>query len=221
MKRFDSSVADFTVTWYPGKLNSLTFNGKIGKRARVFLTNLCVAMSTCNVPGDNVHDQTELHSGSSMEDFSVDFEILQSRVDSMQSLINTHNDLLEGAHDLINEVTVMRLELEEEKSRNSRLEQQTKILNDLIMKCNLGSRQTSLTMNNVPTLGTNNNHQVSTISDKNCSQTKDANSLDSITHSTKPTATNVFSQQIKDYKMKHNKQRSSHNTKKQSSSQPP
>ena len=71
------------------------------------------------------------------------------------------------------------------------------------------------------------------------------NSLDSITHSTKqlksnsaqslqnykpvnmqiPTATNVFSQQMKDYKMKHNKKRSSHasipNTNKQSSSQPP
>ena len=36
-------------------------------------------------------------------------------MDSLQSLINTHNDLLSGTNDLVNEATRMRLELEEKK----------------------------------------------------------------------------------------------------------
>ena len=111
-KRFDSTVSDFTVTWYPGKLNSLTFNAKIGDH---FLINLCLAVSTSIQPDENVHDQTEL--GLSIDNFGLDLEILQSRMDSLQSLINTHNDLLSGNNDIVNEVTIMRLELEEEKSK--------------------------------------------------------------------------------------------------------
>ena len=114
-KRFDSSVSDFTVTWYPGKLNSLTFNGKIGDQARDFLINLCLAVSTSIQPEEIVHEQTELRL--SIENFGLDLEILQSRMDSLQSLINTHNDLLSGNNDIVNEVTRMRLELEEEKSK--------------------------------------------------------------------------------------------------------
>ena len=74
----------------------------------------------------------------------------------MQSLINTHEVLLVQARDLVNEVTRIRLELEEEKLKNFRLEQQINILNNVVMKSKLGSRKASLAMNTGSTLGTNN-----------------------------------------------------------------
>ena len=135
-KRFDSSVSDFTATWYPGKLNSLTFNGKIGEQAGDFLINLSLAMSISTEPRENVHDQTELRT--SMEKFNIDLEILQSRFDSFQSLVSTHNDLLTGANDLVNEVTRMRLELEEEKAKTFMLERQIKILSEEVIKSKPG-----------------------------------------------------------------------------------
>jgi hypothetical protein len=107
-RRFDSSTSDFIVTWYPGKLNSLTFNGKIGERARDFLSNLCVAMSISTETRQMVDDETKFHP--ILENFSLDLEILQSRVDSMQSLLSVHDDLLSGTRNLVNEVTRMRIE---------------------------------------------------------------------------------------------------------------
>ena len=169
-KRFDSSVSDFTGTWYPGKLNSLTFNGKIGEQAKDFLINLCVAMSISTEPRENVHDQTDLRT--SMGKFNMDLEIRQSRFDSLQSLMSTHNDLLTGADDLVNEVTRMRLELEEEKAKTFMLEQQIKILSEEVMKSKPGIRQASPTKNTVSTLETNNTVQVSTISENNGLQTR-------------------------------------------------
>ena len=74
-------------------------------------------MSISTEPRENVHDQTELRT--SMGKFNMDLEILQSRFDSLQSLVSTQNDLLTGADDLVNEVTRMRLELEEEKVGSS------------------------------------------------------------------------------------------------------
>ena len=67
----------------------------------------------------------------------MDLEILQSRFDSLQSLVSTHNDLLTGADDLVNEITRMRLELEEEKAKTFMLEQQIKILSEEVMKSNI------------------------------------------------------------------------------------
>ena len=179
-KRFESSVSDFNAIWYPGKMKCLTFNGKIGEQAGAFLTNLCEAMSTSSEPNVSVHEQTELHPKLSMENFGLDLEILESRVDSMQSLINTHEVLLVEARDLVNEITRISLELKEEKFKNFRLEQQINILNNVVMKSKLGSRKASLAMNTRSTLGTNNNVQVSTISENNGSQTKDTNSLASV-----------------------------------------
>lgn len=77
-KSFDSSVSDFGVIWYPDKMNSLTFNGKIGEQAGLFLINLCEAMSISSEPNESVHDQTELHPRLSMDSFSLHLEILQS-----------------------------------------------------------------------------------------------------------------------------------------------
>ncbi len=58
-KRFDSDVSDFQVTWYPGKLNSLTFNGKLGEKARNFLVNLCEATSMSIEPRESTHTSNE------------------------------------------------------------------------------------------------------------------------------------------------------------------
>ena len=180
VRRFDSSVSDFTATWYPGKLNSLTFNGKIGEQARDFLINLCVAMSISTEPRENVHDQME--PLRSMEKFSMGLEILQSRFDSLQSLISTHNDQLTGANGLVNEVTPLRLELEEEKAKTFMLEQQIKILSEEVMKSKPGTWQALPTKNTVSTLETNNTVQASTIGENNGLQTKDVNSSILTTH---------------------------------------
>ena len=77
----------------------------------------------------------------------MDLEILQSRFDSLQSLISTHNDLLTGADDLVNEVTRMRLELEEEKAKTFMLEQQIKILSEEVIKSKPDIRQALPTKN--------------------------------------------------------------------------
>ena len=165
-----------------------------------------------------------------MENFGLDLEILESRVDPIQSLINTHEVLLVKARDLVNEVTRIRLELEKEKFKNFRLEQQINILNNVVMKSKLGSRKALLGINTGSTLETNNNVQVSTISENNGSQTKDTNSSASIpqliqqsksnnarssqNHKSEnmqiPVATNNFNQQLKDYQTKHDKLRLSH-----------
>ena len=147
-------------------------------------------MSTSSEPNVGVHEQTELQSKLSMENFGLDLKILESRVDSMQSLINTHEVLLLEARDLVNEVTRIRLELEVEKLKNFRLEKQINILNNVVMKSKLGSRKASLAMNTGSTLETNNNAQVSTISENNGSQTKEANSSASISQLTKQSKSN-------------------------------
>ena len=40
-KKFDAANTDFSTIWYPGKLNTLTFNGKIGEQAKKNLINRC------------------------------------------------------------------------------------------------------------------------------------------------------------------------------------
>ena len=52
---------------------------------------------------------------------------------------------------MVNEVTQMRLELEEEKAKNLMLEQQMKILSEEVMKSKPGFRQALSTKNTVST----------------------------------------------------------------------
>ena len=135
------------------------------------------------------------------------------------------------------------MEHEEEKLKNSRLEQKINILNNVVRKSKLGNRKASLAMNTGSTLEINNNVQVSTISENNGSQTKDTNSSASMPQLIKqsksnnarssqnhksesmqiPAAMNNFNQQLKDYQMKDDKLRLSHtsitNTKNQTSSE--
>ena len=40
-KRFDASTSDGIVIWYPGKLNTLTFNGQLGCLAKEYFISLC------------------------------------------------------------------------------------------------------------------------------------------------------------------------------------
>ena len=94
---------DLIVIWYPGKVKCLA--AKLASKQGFFLTNLCEAMSTSSEPNVSIHEQTELHPKLSMENFGLDLEILESRVDSVQSLINMHEVLLLEARDLVNEVT--------------------------------------------------------------------------------------------------------------------
>ena len=110
-----------------------------------------------------INEQTELHP--TIENFSLNLEILQSRVDSMQSLINLHDDL--------------------------RLEQLIRILSDEVKKRKSGSRQASPTIDSVSIFETNNNVQVSTISENNGPQTKDINNLVSTIHLTKQSKGNT------------------------------
>ena len=61
-RKFESEDFKFVVTWYPGKLNSLTFNGKIGEHAKVMLKNLCEATSISMKPISDGWKQTVAHS---------------------------------------------------------------------------------------------------------------------------------------------------------------
>ena len=44
-KKFVSSIADLSCTWYPGKLNSLLFHGKTGDLVNVILVTVCKSTS--------------------------------------------------------------------------------------------------------------------------------------------------------------------------------
>ena len=46
--RFDASTAEFGVIWYPGKHNTLTFNGNAGDLAKECLIELCTSSSLGN-----------------------------------------------------------------------------------------------------------------------------------------------------------------------------
>lgn len=61
-----------------------------------------------------------------MENVVLNIEMLPKRMDALQSLINTQNDLLLSAHDLMN-VTTMRSEIDEEKIKNRKFEIQIMI----------------------------------------------------------------------------------------------
>ncbi len=84
-KRFDSDVSDFQVTWYPGKLNSLTFNGKLGEKARNFLVNLCEATSMSIEPRESTHTSNEPNRYDRLLDELI--EVKQS-VANMSSAMN-------------------------------------------------------------------------------------------------------------------------------------
>ena len=42
-KQFTDSNSSFIMTWYPGKLNSLTFNGRDGESFKTWLLNVLIS----------------------------------------------------------------------------------------------------------------------------------------------------------------------------------
>lgn len=123
-KRFDSHTSDFIVTWYPGKLNSLIFGGTDGEKSKNYLINNCLK------PVENVHRSNSCCEDfkACMDDFKLDTEILQSRVDSVQSFISSWGN--QSPTELGNEVARLRSDLEEEKIKNSFLTSEIKHLNE-------------------------------------------------------------------------------------------
>jgi hypothetical protein len=122
----------------------------------------------------------------------------------------------------------MRIELEAEKTKNLRLEQQLRFLSDKVKKSKSDSRQTSSTTNRIATLVTDNKVQVSTMNKNKDPQTKEINrsniniptinltkqSKNNTAHSSQnhssedmqiPSSTKSFNHQLKD-KRKHAKQ---------------
>ncbi len=85
-KRFDASTSDFIVIWYPGKLNTLTFKGECGRLAKDYL----ISLFGCSFQKDLVKIRSH-YSGPDDEagNFMLEIDILKSRMDAIQSLLDS------------------------------------------------------------------------------------------------------------------------------------
>ena len=119
-KRLDASSSDFTIIWYPGKLNTLTFKGKSGELVKDYLINLSETP-----PSKGVENITECENGYDYDsdNLSLQLEIINSRMDAMQSFIEAQGEPLSlVVQNLKGEITQFQLDLEEEKFKNRVLE---------------------------------------------------------------------------------------------------
>ena len=90
-KMFDASTLDFTMIWYPRKLNTLMFKGKRGCLAKECLINHCISTSASDI--EEMQDRSNGHDlDKSVDDLILELDMLKSRVDSIQSLINSRED---------------------------------------------------------------------------------------------------------------------------------
>ena len=136
-KRFDSSTAEFVVMWYPGKHNSLTFTGSVGERAKESLVKHCTIRPLDNFKSTQKDQSNCTDFNESLISLNLEIDILKSRVDPMQALMNSQCDTTtSGVCELRNEITLLKIDLEEEKSRNmylecvvKRLQQEIEIIN--------------------------------------------------------------------------------------------
>lgn len=120
-KSFDAFSGEFRVIWYPGKHNTLTFNGNAGELAKECLMKLC---GGCRI-GCN----------ESLEDLTLELHILKSRVDAMQVLIDSQGSPKTcEVGDLRGEITLLKLDLEEEKLKNRLLEREVECVQQEIDK---------------------------------------------------------------------------------------
>ncbi len=123
-KSFDAFSAEFRVIWYPGKHNTLTFSGSAGELAKECLMKLC---------GGHSIDYNE-----SLENINLELDILKSKVDSMQVLLDSQRSpITSEVGDLSNEITLLKLDLEEEKLQNRLLERAVERLQQEIDKINI------------------------------------------------------------------------------------
>lgn len=75
-------------------------------------------------------------SDEGSENLIFEIEILKSQVDCLQSLLFSQNDSSNSAGDLINKVTRLEIDLEEEKLRNMCLDLDVKRFHDEVMFLN-------------------------------------------------------------------------------------
>ena len=130
-KRFEASTSDFIVTWYPGKQNTLTFKGRSGCLAKEYLINLCAVSAPKNI--ENVVENRVSRHGfdENVGDIMLEIEILKSRFDSLQFLLDSREnpDLhTTSISKLGSEISLLQIDLEEEKNRNKVLEFEVKCL---------------------------------------------------------------------------------------------
>ena len=136
-KKFEASNADFSIIWYPGKLNTVTFSGKMGEQAKKHIIKYCMSSNLENV--DNTVNRKVIcycDSDDGRENLSLEIEVLKSQVDSLQSLLSSIINSSNRVGDLTNKITLLEIDLEEEKLRNRRLEFDVKCLRDEVMLIN-------------------------------------------------------------------------------------
>jgi hypothetical protein len=137
----DSSTSDFVAIWYPGKLNTLTFNGDVGKQVKECLIKLCTASPV------GILENTDFNVG--LDNLNLEIEILKSRVDSMQSLMNSQGSgTAPKICELSNEIALLKIDLEEEKFRNVCLEREVKRLQQKVELINSYRNGSASTTNN-------------------------------------------------------------------------
>lgn len=125
-KRFDSTTSEFVVIWYPGKLNTLTFSGSVGEQAKEILVKLYI---NSHFKSTEMGLSDCIDSDASLTNLNLEIDVLKSRVDSIQVLMNSQCDLTSsGVCELKNEITLLKIDLEEEKFRNMYLEREVKRL---------------------------------------------------------------------------------------------
>ena len=106
-RRDDSSTSEFAVIWYPGKNNTLTFNGNVGKQAKECLIELYT------ISGGPPNSSIDYNKG--LANLNLEIKILKSRVGSMQSLMNPQeNTKTPRICELHNEIMLLKIDLEEE-----------------------------------------------------------------------------------------------------------
>ena len=136
-KKFDASNADFSIIWYPGKHNTITFKGKIGEQAQEHLIKCCMSSPISDSVEHDVNRKCSCGaSEEGRESLFLEIEILKSQVDCLQSLLSSQSDSFNSVGDIINKITRLEIDLEEEKLRNRCLELDGKRLHDEVMSRN-------------------------------------------------------------------------------------
>ena len=115
-KRFDA-----------GKLNTLTFNYQCGCLAKQSLISLCIStllkvIRDLNDSGSECYDLDQ-----SVDNLKLEIEMLKSRMDSMQSLLDSKGDQIHTTvSNLSNEIVLLQIDHEEEKFKKQNVRYRSK-----------------------------------------------------------------------------------------------
>lgn len=129
-KKFTAKNVDLSITWYPSSQNVLTFRGQAGE----ILKEVCEAFCKTNRSSSlqtNIEEKRPCNCGcvemaERLERFTLDIEILKSRVDSMQAFVDSSGDASLAVSTQTNELQIrlesLEIELEETKIKNNLLQ---------------------------------------------------------------------------------------------------